>query len=495
MAQVQNVEQAMDSAVAHQIAGRFAEAESLYRQILALRPDSAAAFCNLGNVLAAKGRIDQSILCFRQALLVQPDFTDAGHNLAAVCLNAGRSEEAVVVLREVLLAKPNAPDALNTMGLSLCKLCRFNEAASYFQRALKLRPKNPAIYNNLGNALCAMGLYDASIGAYHRALALRPNYPAAHLNLGMILLTKENFVRGWPEYEWRWRLDDPRMRLNLKTAWWDGTALGGRTILLHNEQGFGDTIQFCRYIPQLRDLGGKVILVCQPALAELMHQLPGITQIVFPHQPVPPHSVHCPLLTLPGVIGTTFDSIPQKVPYLAADARRAEFWRLRVPNDGRLKVGLVWAGQPTHANDRNRSITLAHLGPLAAVPNVWFCSLQKGKAAHQIFLRSNDVQLVNWEKDLKDFSDTAALIANLDLVITVDTAVAHLTGAMGKPIWVLTPFVPDWRWMLERTDSPWYPTLRLFRQPAFGDWESAIRDVADELTKKASCSALLNGLA
>jgi len=481
---VQNVQQAMEAAVAHQLAGRLGEAESLYRRILTLRPDSAPTYCNLGNVLAAKGKIDQSILCFRQAMLVQPDFSDAAHNLSTICMKAGRSKDAVAALRDLLRLRPTAHEAHNSLGIALCNLNRFSEGIGSFRRALGLKPENPSVYNNLGNALCAIGLYDEAIGAYHRALVLRPSYPAAHLNLGMILLLKENYVRGWPEYEWRWRLDDPRARLVLNTPWWDGGLLRGRTILLHSEQGFGDTIQMSRYIPQVAAQGAKIIFICQPPLADLMRQLPGISHMVFPNQPVPPHDVHCPMLTLTGVMGTTHLTIPKQAPYITADPARVRFWKSRVPPDKKLKVGLVWAGQPTHANDHNRSITLAHLNPLADIEHIWFCSLQKGKAAQQIYVRSNALRLDNWEKELRDFGDTAALIANLDLVICVDTAVAHLAGALGKPVWVLLPFVPDWRWMLQREDSPWYPTMRLFRQPSFGDWNSLIGKVAEALGQK-----------
>lgn len=486
MIQVQNIQQAMQSAVTLQVAGKYGEAESLYRRILALRPDSAAAFSNLGSVLAARERIDAAILCFRQAMLVQPDFADAAQNLAAICLKAGRSQDAIAAMNDVLRLRPKMPEAYNTMGVCLCNLTKHKNAISFFRKALKLKPDNPSAYNNLGNALCAMGLYDESIGAYHRALAQRPNYPAAHLNLGMILLMKENFVRGWPEYEWRWRLDDPRMRLSLNKPWWDGGPLQGRTILLYNEQGFGDAIQFCRYIPQVAAQGGKVILSCQPALAGLMHQLKGVSQIVFPRQPIPKHDFHCPLLTLPGVLGTTLRTIPHIVPYLSADPKRANRWEPRIPKDKKLKVGLVWAGQPTHANDRNRSTSLAQLAPLAEVSGIWLCSLQKGKASQQIYKRSNALELSNWEKELKDFSDTAGLIANLDLVIAVDTSVAHLAGAMGKPVWVLIPFVPDWRWLLERENSPWYPTMRLFRQPRFGDWETPVQNIVAALKQLLS---------
>jgi Flp pilus assembly protein TadD len=378
MVHVQNVEQALQAAVAHQLAGRAGEAESLYRRILALRPDSAPIYCNLGNLMAAKGKIDQAILCFRQAMLVQPDLPEATQNLATICMKSGRHQDAVNALLDVIRLKPDAHEAHNSLGIAYCNLNRFRDGIDCFRTALRLKPENPSVYNNLGNALCAVGLYDEAIGAYHRALVWRPNYPAAHLNLGMILLLRENFVRGWPEYEWRWRLDDPRARLSLNTPWWDGGALRGRTILLHNEQGFGDTIQMARYIPQIAASGGQVIFVCQPPLANLMRQIKGVSKIVFPNEPVPPHDVHCPMLTLPGTIGTTHLTIPGKTPYLFADPARIEHWKSRVPWDGRLKVGLVWAGQPTHANDHNRSITLAHLSPLANAKNVWFCSLQKG---------------------------------------------------------------------------------------------------------------------
>jgi ADP-heptose:LPS heptosyltransferase len=306
----------------------------------------------------------------------------------------------------------------------------------------------------------------------------------------MLLLLKQNFVRGWPEYEWRWRLDDPRARLNLSTPWWDGGVSRGRTVVLHNEQGFGDTIQMSRYIPLVAAQGAKIIFICQPPLADLLRQLPGIAQVVYSNQPVPPHDAHCPMLTLPGVMGTTHLSIPAKQQYLAADPQRVRFWQQRLPSNGQLKVGIVWAGQPTHANDHNRSIGLLKLAPLANIPGVWFCSLQKGKASQQIYDRANTLQLANWEKDLRDFGDTAALIANLDLVICVDTAVAHLAGALGKPVWVMLPYVPDWRWMLGRSDSPWYPTMRLFRQPKFGDWESVVREMRDALAELASTRRL-----
>jgi len=280
-------------------------------------------------------------------------------------------------------------------------------------------------------------------------------------------------------------LDDPRARLMLNTPWWDGSPLRGRTILLHNEQGFGDTIQMSRYIPQVAAQGARLLFMCQPPLVELLRKLDGISQFVFPNQPIPPHDVHCPMLTLPGVMGTTHLTIPNRCPYLKADAERVRQWSSRMPSDRRLKVGLVWAGQPSHANDHNRSVALAKLAPFGAVDNVWLCSLQKGKAAQQIYDRSNSLRMQNWEKDLRDFSDTAALIANLDLVICVDTAVAHLAGALGKPVWLMLPFVPDWRWMLGRSDSPWYPSMRLFRQASFGDWESLISQVREALSEKA----------
>jgi hypothetical protein len=264
---------------------------------------------------------------------------------------------------------------------------------------------------------------------------------------------------------------------------WDGRPLEGRTLLLHAEQGFGDAIQFIRYLPLAAERGGRIIIECQAQLQRLFQINAGGSQIVASGQPMPDFDSHCPLLSLPWVFGTTLASVPDIVPYLRADAENVGSWRQRLAEHSQVvKVGLVWSGNPAHKNDRCRSMTLARLAPLAQTRGVRFFSLQKGEAATEARTPPPGMELIDWTEELTDFADTAALIAHLDLVIAVDTAVAHLAGAMGKPVWTLLPFVPDWRWLLEREDSPWYPSMRLFRQPFWGDWDSVIERVADELS-------------
>jgi len=270
---------------------------------------------------------------------------------------------------------------------------------------------------------------------------------------------------------------------NFTKPQWDGRALEGRTLLLHAEQGLGDAIQFIRYLPLMSQRGGRIIIECYAELQRLFQIMAGRCQIVACGQPLPAFDLHCPLLSLPRVFGTTLSNIPHVVPYLHPDAEEARKWHHRLLWQSRLvNVGLAWMGNPAHKNDRSRSIKLARLAPLGQVPGVRFFSLQKGEAAAETKTPPSGMELVDWTQELKDFADTAGLIANLDLVIAVDTAVVHLAGAMGKPVWTLLPFVPDWRWLLEREDSPWYPTMRLFRQNSWGDWDSVITRVVDALS-------------
>jgi hypothetical protein len=278
------------------------------------------------------------------------------------------------------------------------------------------------------------------------------------------------------------------MRLRSEAPRWDGGDLNGRTVLVHNEQGFGDTIQFIRYLPEVCRRGGKIILACQRELFSLLKGFPGIDHCIANDEPTPPgsvdHQVCCPLLSLPGLLGTTAENIPADIPYLKADAEKARQWRQRLAGEERRKIGLAWAGRPNHPNDHNRSLNFSALAPLAEIPDARLINLQLGPAAGQA--AESLLKLTDWTDELKDFSDTAGLIENLDLVITADTAIAHLAGAMGKRVWVLLPFIPDWRWMLKRTDSPWYPTMRLFRQRRIGDWATPIAQVAEALQRDSS---------
>jgi tetratricopeptide (TPR) repeat protein len=332
---------------------------------------------------------------------------------------------------------------------------------------------------DLANVLQAKGQLDAAMAECRQAIALSPNLAAAHMALGILHLQRGELPAGWAEYEWRWHLTGEKMyRIDFPQPYWFGAALEGKRILLHAEQGLGDTLQFVRYAPLVAERGGRVILAVQPELMELMRSVKGVEQVVARLGPLPEFDTHCPLLSLPRLFQTTLETIPTGAPYLSADEKRRADWQARLPGDQRKKIGLVWAGKDWP--NPNRSISPEELSALTSAPDAWWCSLQKQDAGGPPGL-----ELTDWTGELQDFSDTAALIANLDLVITIDSATAHLAGALGKPVWVLLPFMADWRWMQDRSDSPWYPTARLFRQSRAGDWTGAIGHVIEAL--KGSC--------
>jgi len=355
------------------------------------------------------------------------------------------------------------------------------DAEALYRHALALQPDLLEGHFNLGTVLDRLGRWPEAIAAFRETLRIRPDFPRAHWNLGASLLRQGDFANGFAEYEWRAQV--PELRINrIKTSrpQWRGEELRGRRILLYAEQGFGDSIQFARFVPEVARRGGKVLLGCQRDLTALLGRLPGVETCLPQPGPAPADfSYHCTLPSLPYALGTTLSTIPAPRAYLRPDPTKSELWRGRIAKGAQRRVGLVWAGRPTHQDDMNRSIALSRVAPLAAVANVQWFSLQKGPAAQ--VKAEFPVPMVDWTAELKDYDDTAAMIEHLDLIITVDTSVAHLAGALGRPAWVLIPLVPDWRWMLERNDSPWYPTLRLFRQPRIGDWETTVALVAEAL--------------
>jgi hypothetical protein len=309
-----------------------------------------------------------------------------------------------------------------------------------------------------------------------------PDNAEAHWHLAGALLRRCDFDEGWREFEWRWRLRHSAPRRSFTQPEWDGGDLQGRTILLYCEQGFGDVIQFIRYVPLVAKLGAPVIVPAPSQLARLLQSVPGAR--IVTNDPLPPFDLQLPLLSLPRVFNTGLQTIPAAIPYLHPDPLLVDQWKLKTscPGNG-MKVGLAWAGRATHPNDRNRSISLQRLSPLTEINGPVFFSLHKGEPAAQATNPPAGMKLIDLMADVHDFADTAALIANLDLVITVDTAVAHLAGAMGKAVWVLLPFPSDWRWLLNRDDSPWYPTMRLFRQAQPGDWAAPILQIATALRR------------
>jgi hypothetical protein len=408
--------------------------------------DSAEALYERGNRLLAGGELQLCMDCYRQAVALRPDFAEAHSNLGVALRRAGAVEEAIAA----------------------------------FSRALQLRPDAAEIHNNLGNCFFGRREIQEATTHYRAALAVNPEHAGAHWNLALVLFLQGDWDRGWEEFEWRWRIASAGLpAMKFQQPRWDGGDLTGKRLLLYSEQGLGDTIQFARFAPEIARRGGRIMLAVQRELTALLRQIEGVEEIVAKTDPLPEFDVHYPLMSLPLALKTTEQTIPAKIPYLQADAKLAARWKDRVPADGRKKVGLAWAGRPGYSQDRQRSFSLSTLLPLGDVPNTWFCSLQKGEAARQT--TGAEIPLADWTGELNDLAETAGLIENLDLVICADTVVAHLAGAMGKPTWVLLPFAADWRWGLERGDSRWYSTMRLFRQTRLDDWTEPIEQVREAL--------------
>jgi len=469
--------------------GLFDEAIAAFRLAIRIKPAYAEAHNNLGISLRANGLLDDAIAAYRQAIRIEPAYAKAHNNLGNALRNKGLLDEAVAAYRQALRLTPAFAEAHRNLGNALYDLGQLDECINAYHRALQLKPDLVEARNSLGTALRRKGLLDEAIAAYHDAFRMNPEYVGAHENLAHVLLLKGDFAQGWSEYEWRWkRKDFPSQGRKFLQPRWDGRDLNGRKILLHAEQGVGDTIQFVRYAPMVATRGGKVVLECQPGLCGLLRGVVGIEQVVSVGELLPDFDVHCPLMSLPLAFNTGLETIPAAIPYLHADETLSRQWAARLGGPDRLKVGIAWAGSAHHINDRNRSLPASLLSPLAKISGVTFVSLQKGEAARkaspphrQASALPRGVNLIDHTADLYDFGDTAALIANLDLVISADTAVAHVAGAIGKAVWVLLPYAPDWRWLLDREDSPWYPTMRLFRQRSLGDWAEVIERVAQAL--------------
>ena len=394
-------------------------------------------------------------------------------------------EEAVTSFRAALDRRPDHADLCNHLANVLADLGRFEEAHGCFRQLLALRPDDAVAHNDLGHALRMQGQIEEAAACFRKAFALQPGYAQAHSNLAMALLARGDMAEGWAEYEWRWNTKQGvRAARKFVQPQWYGQAAQGQTLLIHAEQGYGDTLQFCRYAEPAAARGLRVILGVQRPLVRLLEGLAGVQQVVGPGQDLPSFDYHCPLLSMPLALGTAMDSIPAGVPYLRADPQRAELWRQRLAaaNAAGPLVGLVWSGNPrAHspvlaAVDRRRSMAPRLLAPLFSVPGIRFVSLQKGGPP-----APPEFPLIDFMTEMQDFADTAALIANLDLIVSVDTAVVHLAGAMGKPVWLLDRFDPCWRWFTGRRDSPWYPTLRIYRQPRHGDWDSVLAELAADL--------------
>src|SRR6187551_2388266 len=451
-----------------------------------LQPDFFEAHSNRGAMLAALGRHEDAIESYRKALTIRPDFADAHCNLASALTQLRRYDEALASLDRALALRADYPDALYNRGNALKPLQRYEEALASYDRAMALQPNHADTHNNRGQVLRELERYDEALASYDRALALRPKHVMAHCNAAALRLLTGDFERGWSHYEWRWLKKSviPTKRNFSQPAWNGRDPIAGKTILIHSEQGLGDTIQFCRYVPLVAARGAQVIFEVQKPLQSLMASLSGAAQVVVPKGgSLPAFDFHRPLVSLPLAFGTRLETIPSTTGYLSAPAQHVTTWQSRLEGKPRPRIGLVWSGNPGHERDRERSIGLRALVPLldSVGADVTFVSLQKDVRAEDAALLRDRADILDYGDSLEDFSDTAALISQLDLVISVDTSVAHLAGALGKPVWILLTYFPDWRWLLRRDDSPWYPTARLFRQDASRTWDSAIARVRQAL--------------
>jgi tetratricopeptide (TPR) repeat protein len=482
--QCQQAEQLSNLGLAFQKRGQIEEAIKCYIKSIQLNPNSADTCSNLGSILQEREKFEEAIEYHEKALRLNPKHAVANYNLGSVFQKKGQLEKARIFYDIALQINPTNALAYNNLGtIYFQEKGRLEQAITCYRKAIQINPNYSNAYSNLGISLQEKGLYDEALACYKKALNLSPSHAEAHFNAAVILLLNGNLKDGWQEYEWRQKTNDHLFsQRSFSKPLWNGTDIKGQTILLYAEQGFGDTLHFIRYAPIVSQHGATVIVECQKELASLLQNIEGVHQVIAYGNQLPYFDIYWPLLSLPLVFNTTLETIPSDKHYISADSILVEKWRDRLNHrDSKLKIGLVWAGNPAHKRDYCRSCSLDIFSSLFEIHNVVFYSLQKGKEAELTKNAFQKMNFIDYTNELNDFSDTAAFIENLDLVISVDTSVAHLAGALGKPVWTLLSFVPDWRWLLDRGDSPWYLSMRLFRQPSLGDWESVISKIKDEL--------------
>jgi tetratricopeptide (TPR) repeat protein len=461
--------------------GRHIDAIGFLTKAVRVDASSVDAMSNLGLALHGAGRFEEAVTQYRKALALAPRHPEILYNLGNTFLAQDRIDEALASHDEALAHNPSHVGARVNRGNTLLRFNRPVDALASYDRALAAMPHHPQIRTNRGHALRRLDRPHEALADFEAALAKSPEFPEAHFEAALARLTLGDFGAGWKAYEWRWKTAAfaGKVRSFRQPLWLGDVPLSGKTILLHAEQGFGDTLQFIRYAPLLVSRGARVICEVQPELMSLLAQF-GSVELVAKGDGLPHFDLHCPLLSLPLAFGTEPAAIPAEVPYLTAPAARVAHWRGRLPQGG-LRAGFVWSGSHAHKNDANRSIPLSRLAPVFEnLPFACFSLQCEMRDADRSILASLP-NLVDLGPELADFADTAAVISLLDVVISVDTAVAHLAGALGKPVVILLPHAADFRWMRARPDTPWYPTAKLLRQPAFGDWDSVIGRLADEL--------------
>jgi hypothetical protein len=467
--------------------GRNIEALQLVGAVLAGAARSAELLNNYGLILAALARHQEALGHFEEALALGANNLSALRNRAGALKRLQQFDRALAAYEAVLALNPNDVDALNECGGLLTWLNRPAEAVACYDKALAGAPGIAELHINKGTALVALNRHEEALESFVAAMRIDPERAEAHYNQSLVHLRLGAFRSGWQGYEWRWKkfVGAGQGRCAAAPLWLGAEPLNDKTILLLAEQGLGDSIHFMRYAPLVAARGARVILAVQSPLKAVAATVPGVALVLGEGEPVPQVDFHCPLLSLPLAFQTDLATVPANIPYVRAQDERLNKWRGRMPSNGRLRVGVCWAGSATHLNDRNRSIALERFATLLSVPGFDFVSVQKEVSEPQgALLGAHGVTQLGQE--FTDLADTAAVLAMLDLVISVDTSVAHLAGAMGKAVALLLPFAPDFRWLLDRTDSPWYPTMRLYRQPAIGDWEAPLHRLRQELAAVAS---------
>ncbi|MGR3294282.1 MAG: tetratricopeptide repeat protein, partial [Candidatus Scalindua sp.] len=445
----------------------------------------------LGIALKKQCKLEAAVKSYNRAIELKPDYAEAYNNLGTTLQSLDRLDEAITSYRKAITIKPHYAEAHYNFGNALKEQRKFDEALISYKRAVTIKPDYAEAHNNMGITLQERGEFTEATASYSRAIELKTDYADAHFNRSLMSLLKRDFKNGWQEYEWRLRTLDYKLR-TFQQPMWDGSPLNGKTILVHTEQGLGDNIQFARYLPMVQAQGGRVIFECLENLVCLLKNCDGISEIIE-RAPIPSaqYDTHIPLLSLPGLFNSAPDSMPSAIPYITIDPALIEQWRMQFYHDNSFKVGIVWAGNYHNKRNHIRSCTLTDFAPLLEIPGTSFYSLQKGPASAELNNSPEGLKIINLDSKLNDFADTAAAISCLDMVISVDTAVAHLAGAIGKPVWTLLPFVPDWRWQLERDDSPWYPSMRLFRQTQLYDWNGIFYQVRKSLSKLMVCNTNL----
>ena len=459
--------------------GLSADAEKCYRHALELDADDIPTQYSLANVLCSQQKWQEAEACYRELATRDPENLDLRVHVGFVLVRQKRFDEAVELFQQVLADKPDYHEIHNNLSYVYERVGRFDEAVAAARRAIELQPEYAEGCNNLGTALKSLRRLDEACDCFRQALQLQPDFPLAEFNLGTTLLLEGDLKAGWPGYDRRGETLEIRPADYGKPRW-DGSSLNGKTILLYAEQGFGDVIQFIRYAAVVKELGGSVIVHCPKRLTALLSSYQCIDQLIVEGDQLPNFDVEAPLLSLPRILSTTLDSIPADIPYIFADTKLVDQWKLKRNEITGYQIGICWQGNSDYPRDAQRSPPLEHFAALAGVPGVSLVSLQKGEGTEQLGEAAFDVETFgdDFDGSAGAFMDTAAVMISLDLVVTSDTATAHLAGALGVPVWVALPYLPDWRWLLDRDDSPWSPTMRLFRQPALDDWNGAFTEIA-----------------